>query len=116
MKLIYIAGKYTGKTYSEIDDNIKKAEAKAIELIAKKGESGYYPVTPHLNTAHFEIYKSALPGIDYIYWLKGTIEMLMKCYGILMMDNWKESSDAKKEHQIALDNNIPVFYTVDEVM
>lgn len=33
MKMIYVAGKYSGKTYSEGDDNIKKAEEVSIEDI-----------------------------------------------------------------------------------
>lgn len=116
MKLIYIAGKYTGKTYSEIDNNIKKAEAKAVELIAKKGLSGYYPVTPHLNTRHFEIYETCLSDIGYNYWITGTAEMLMRCDGILMLENWENSSGGRMEHQIARENNIPIFYSVDEVV
>ena len=115
MKLVYIAGKYTGKSFSEVDDNIKKAEAKAIELIAKKGLKGYYPVVPHLNTAHFEIYEPALLGIDYTYWIKGTAEMLLKCDCILMMKNWEESSGARGEHKIAQDNDIPIYYSVEEI-
>jgi hypothetical protein len=115
MKLIYIAGKYTGKTYLEIEDNIKKAEAVAIELIAKKGKQGYYPVTPHLNTAHFEIYEPCLDGIDYDYWLEGTAEMLKRCDGILLMKSWYESSGAIKECGLAQQLNIPIYFNIDDI-
>ena len=36
MKLIYIAGKYTGKTFNEVDDNIKKG----IDEVAAEKERG----------------------------------------------------------------------------
>jgi len=115
MKLIYIAGKYTGKTFSEIDDNIKKAEAVAIELVAKRGKQGFYPVTPHLNTAHFEIYEACLDGINYNYWLEGTAEMLKRCDGILMMENWRDSRGAIKEKNLAWELDIPVYLNIEEI-
>ena len=114
MKLVYIAGKYTAKTYSEIENNIKKAEAKAVELIAKRGLEGYYPITPHLNTAHFEIYEPALP-IDYNYWIGGTAELLKRCDCILMMDGWEDSSGARGEKELAEKLSMPIYYSVEEI-
>lgn len=114
MELIYIAGKYTAKTYSEIDNNIKKAELAAVEVISKLGLKGWFPITPHLNTAHFEIYEPALP-IDYHYWIDGTAELLKKCDAILMLPGWEESSGARGEKEIAEKLGIPVFYNVDEI-
>lgn len=109
MKLIYVAGKYSGKTYSEIDDNIKKAEAVSIKLFRK----GWAVLTPHKNTAHYEIYEDE--NLTYETWLNADLEMLKRCDAIFMMPGWDDSAGAQQEYQFALDNDMQIFYLLDDV-
>ena len=52
MKLIYIAGPYKGKTVYEISENIRLARTHAALIL--KYCPGYFPVTPHMNTAFMD--------------------------------------------------------------
>ena len=116
MKLIYIAGKYTGVTYAEVEKNIIDARRAAIDLLSKKWEKGFFPVTPHLNTAHFESMREIVfCNIDYDFWLKGTKEILKRCDGILLLENWIYSSGAIEEKKYAEKLGIPIYYSIDEI-
>lgn len=110
MKLIYIAGPYTGPNFSVIDDNIKRAEEVAIQLWA----AGWAVFCPHLNTAHFERYER-LAGLDYETWISGTMEILKRCDAIFMMKAWTYSTGAKMEHQFAIKNNKNIYYEKDGI-
>lgn len=105
MKLIYTAGPYTGKTYSEVDDNIKKAENVSIQLWKK----GWAVICPHLNTCHFEIYEG-VAGIDYHTWIKGDLLMLEKCDAIIMCQGWENSKGSIGELELAKKLGIEIFY------
>jgi len=104
MKLIYVAGKYTGKTYSEIDDNIRKAEALSIKLFRE----GWAVITPHKNMAHYEIYED--DTLDYHTWLDADFEMLKRCDAIIFLKNWYESPGSREEHDFSEKEEIPIFY------
>jgi len=104
MKVIYVAGKYSGKGYSEIEDNIKRAEKASIKLFRK----GWAVITPHKNTAHYEIYEDET--LTYEMWLAADMEMLKRSDAIFLLNGWQNSHGAVKEQQYALGNNMPVFY------
>jgi len=115
MKLIYIAGKYSGLNFNKVEINIRKARNTALKLIQKIGSLGYFPITPHMNTAHFEEYEAILDGIDYEYWLNGSRELLERCDALLLLDNWNDSNGATKEKEIAEAKGIPIFYSIKEI-
>lgn len=110
MKKIYVAGKYTGKTYSEIDDNIYKAEQISIKLIQK----GWNVFTPHKIYSHYERYEG-VGNFDYHLWLKMDIEWMLLCDAVIFMNEWQNSPGAMKEHRIAVDNNKKIFYEAQEI-
>lgn len=115
MKLIMISGPYTGRTSEETKDNIEKARLKALEIISKKGRFGWFPITPHMNTAGFEMYESVLEGIDQYYWYNGYNSLVMKCDAIYMLNDWEKSEGAKKENGIAKETKTPIYYDVDSI-
>ena len=107
MKLIYVAGKYRGKTLNEVYWNINGARevAEAILRLCP----GWFPIVPHMNTAFMD----GLVG-DKIF-LKGDKELLKRCDGIYLMPFWKESKGAKAEYRFALKNKIPVYRSLVEL-
>ena len=104
MKMIYIAGPYSGESYSDIDDNIRRAEATALTAITR----GWGVIIPHKNTAHFDIY-DALLGVDYKFWVDMTMELLKRSDAIYMMRNWRASSGARGEAEYAISKDMPAF-------
>jgi len=115
MKLIYISGKYSDINFWKVDFNIRKAKNEAIALIREVGRHGYFPITPHLNTGHFEEREEMFEGVNFEYWLNGTIELLKRCDAMLLLDNWEDSNGAKKEIEIAVANGMPVYYSIEEL-
>lgn len=121
MKLIYIAGPYRQwqddeGTVSTIAHNIMDAREVAANLVRRLQGKGFFPVTPHLNTAHFE----RLTGLDVVedaYWLDGTAELLKRCDGVLLTrpDAGKVSSGTANEILLALKMEKPVYRTLDEL-
>lgn len=96
MKILYVAGPYMGKTIRETVDNTRKAE----ELAIKIWEAGYIALCPHKNTA-------LLDGIvsEKIF-LNGSMHLLSRCDGMVVMNSSSESEDTKAEIIFALDHNI----------
>jgi hypothetical protein len=105
MKVIYVAGKYSGDSYSEVHDNILKAEKVGLELIAR----GWAVIIPHLNLYHFERYE--ISGMfDYTTWMGIDIELLSRSDAIFMMRGWEHSKGATHEHAIAEGEGLDIYY------
>jgi hypothetical protein len=104
LPLVYIAGKFTGKTRADVDQNIAAAVALALEV----ARIGAMPVCPHSNTSHPD-FESLQP---YTFWIDGTLELLRRCDAVVMVDNWRDSSGAKGEREEAIKLGMPVFYSV----
>ena len=100
MKLIYIAGKYRGKSDNEVWHNIMEAR-RAAEIIAEHGDM---PVVPHLNTMF-------MGGIQNDqFWLDGTLELMRRCDAVWVLPNWKKSVGAVAEVREAKRLKMAIFY------
>jgi Domain of unknown function (DUF4406) len=111
LKVVYIAGKYRGKThcgksYTEIHGNIMLARAWAIKIIDL---GGCITLTPHLNSMHMELDGKNDPA----FWYKADIELLRRCDAIFMLPNWMDSRGAIEEKNFAEKYHIPVFTELD---
>jgi len=100
MKLIYVAGKYRGKTEAEIFDNIIHARNAAYRL----WEKGYAVICPHLNSAFM-----GNPAIDD-HFIKGDLEILSRCDAIYMLRNWLDSDGARREFERASQLGEEIYY------
>jgi len=109
MKLIYVAGKYTGKTYSEIEDNIRKSEVASLKLIRK----GWAIFTPHKNTAHYEIYETE--DLTYHTWIKIDDEILRRCDAIFMMKDYVQSKGSLRELDLAKQLKLDIYFEDDGI-
>jgi len=105
MKLIYVAGKYSGDSYEDIDSNIIKAELASVQLI----KNGWAVFTPHLNTRHFEKYTDIKNEVYY----QMDIEILTRCDAIFMLDNYADSVGANHEHDVAYKYNLDIYFQED---
>ncbi|KAB0549761.1 DUF1937 family protein [Pseudomonas argentinensis] len=101
MHLIYVAGPYRGPDRAAIVRNIAGARAVAIHA----AEQGWFPVCPHLNTAHME---EDLPFPDD-YWLAGTMLLMEQCAAVVLVPGWQNSTGTLAEVARAKQLGIPVF-------
>lgn len=98
--VIFISGKYRGKTTKEVELNIFLAT----EASKKLWKLGYIVICPHLNTSHFD-------GIcEDDVWLNGYLEILKRCDAIYMLNNWLQSEGAIKEYELAEKIGIKILF------
>lgn len=102
MKVVYVAGPFRGPNNWEIEENIRRAERLALEV----WRSGAACLCPHTNTRFFQ------GAADEAVWLDGDLEMLKRCDAIIMTDDYQRSSGARAEHDCAVVEGIPVFYSI----
>ncbi len=100
MKVVYVAGPFRGPNHWEIAQNIRRAEALALQVWL----AGAAALCPHANTRNFQD-----AGPDEI-WLKGDIELLERCDAIILTDDWKSSAGAKAERHHAKSKGLAVFH------
>lgn len=103
-KIIYIAGKYTGP---EVLMNIHKAKMAAQSV----WEAGFTAFCPHLNSGMF-----ASTKLKYRDYMDGDTVILTFCSGIYMLEGWEQSKGAKEEKEYAELLEIPIFYSVEEII
>jgi len=97
LKLVYVAGKYRGKTINETYENVALVREHSVKL----WKLGYAVLCPHTNTSFMD---GVMPDQAF---LDGTMEMLKRCDLIYMIPNWKQSSGAILEREYAQKNGIP---------
>ena len=105
MKVIYIAGPHTGKSWADVESNIKTAEAAALQLWA----AGWAVICPHLNSAHMEQY-DAITGMDYKKWIAGTMEILKRSDAVYFLEGWEKSSGSRAELEEAAALQLSIYY------
>lgn len=99
LKLIYIAGPFTGPHAWAIAQNVRAAETCAVGVV----EAGAMPVIPHTITRNFE----GLASLEF--WYEGTLELLRRCDGVYMVPGWETSRGVKAEREEARRLKLPVF-------
>ena len=107
MKVIYIAGKYSGGNEYEVKKNIATAEDAAVAIWKTLKAS---VVCPHLNTAHWGQLLTHQQFID------GDLAIMERCDAVLFLDGWKESRGACLEHNHAFARNMVRLYGVDDAL
>lgn len=99
LRLVYIAGPYRGPHEFAVRQNVRAAEALAVEV----WRLGAVAVCPHKNT-------SGLGGVvpDAAF-LAGVLEILRRCDAVLVTGNWRDSAGARVEVAEAGRLGLPVF-------
>jgi hypothetical protein len=105
MVMVYVAGPFRGPNHWEIEENIRRAERLALEA----WKLGCAVICPHTNTRFFQ---GAAP--DHV-WLDGDLEMIRRCDVVLMTPDWERSEGAQAERRLALQLEIPVVYSLEEL-
>lgn len=99
MKLIYIAGPFTGKNALEISQNVARAEYWA----AAVAECGAMPICVH------SLGKSMHGIQSEAFWYDGTLEVLKRCDAALFINGWPHSKGCQSEYAFCKANGILTF-------
>lgn len=96
MKIIYIAGPFSG----DVENNIKAA----ISVADKLRTAGVTVICVHENGLHNDSL-----GMPYEYWINATLEIMRRCDGVQLIDGWEKSSGTRGEVEEAKRLGMPVF-------
>jgi hypothetical protein len=102
MRLIYVSGKYNGKTHEDIAYNIDVATKASIELFKR----GWNVITPHKNTAHYE----EILDLEQEQWMHRYLDLLRRSDVIFLLKDWRQSKGAKIEYEFAIQNHMEIFF------
>lgn len=105
MFFAYIAGPYRAEHTYQIDRNIRKAKEVGEELALL----GFFPIIPHVNTAHMD-------GIqDDAFWLAGALKLMDRVADlVVLIPGWELSAGTKMEFNLAMQKGIPIFIWPDD--
>ena len=99
MTAVYIGGPYSAPTQHQIEQNIRAAEALALEV----WKLGAVAICPHTMT---RFYEGVLPRET---WLAGDLELLRRSDALLLVRGWEESAGTRAEVEYASQLKIPIF-------
>lgn len=102
MHLIYVSGPFTAGNGRTVQDNIELAKKAGYRL----RKLGLMPIIPHISIL------DPGPGeAGYKLAMKECLELMRRCDGVFMMENWRESRGARIERWVAMRRfNQPVAY------
>jgi len=105
--ILYISGPYSAGNGRSVAENIAVARAHAEVAAARKG---WMPLTPHLNTAQFEV---DCPEISHKEWLAGDVKILRSLdpadAAVLLLPGWERSNGARLERDWVIHLNLEIF-------
>ena len=108
--ILYISGPYSPGYGRTVEDNIRIAR----EYATRAWNRGWAAITPHLNTAGFELDCTDLRHED---WLAGDLSILSHLdparSAVLMLPRWKQSKGARLEFKEACKRGFPVYFSTD---
>jgi len=99
VRVVYVAGPFRGATPWDVEQNVRRAEAAALEV----WKAGATALCLHANTRHFD--KLCADEL----WISGTQELLARCDAIYMTGDWPSSRGSVAELRSALLKGMPVF-------
>lgn len=99
---IYISGPITG-----IDEN--RCDVTFGFTAADLEIRGHEPISP------WHVAKMLPDSFSYEDYMDIDMVLLKKCDAILMLDGWEESRGATREFGYASRNDLPIFYSINEI-
>lgn len=105
---VYLSGPITPKRNALAEDHVAAALRVYLELIA----AGVPCFCPQLGAA----FPSAWTRVTYAQWLSFDLAVIDRCTHVLMLDGWESSSGACVEKAYAEGKQIPIVYSLGELL
>jgi hypothetical protein len=99
MLRVYVAGPIRARNNWEVEQNIRRAEGWALEII----RAGAAPHCPHTQDRHF------IGVMPEEHFLKQDLAWLEVSDAIFMVGDWRRSAGSVGEYEFARENDIPIF-------
>ena len=96
MKLVFIAGPFSGANAWEIACHVHEAEAVGLRV----AKLGGMPVVPH------SLGRSMFGTRPETFWRAGCLALLARCDGIVLLPTWSSSAGAYAESNFATEHGI----------
>lgn len=106
----YISGPYScggEATLRERRANVEKAR----QIFRKLLEMGHNPICTYIQTAEMD----DVPGMSWSRFLANSIEWLLKCDAVFMVEGWTLSDGAIDEHAAAMAMHMPIYQDILDV-
>jgi hypothetical protein len=105
--MIYLAGPITAKDGFSVEQNVASAAAVYFQL-ARAGKAAFCPQLGATLQAAFDV--------SYEMWMTFDFAVIDCCDTVLMLDRWRTSEGACREHEYALLTGKRVVYDVMELL
>lgn len=109
-KKVYVAGAYSASDGLTFLDNIRKGMRKSTEVFL----SGFSPFCPWLDF-QFQLMLKDGEGLTVDDYQSYSIDWLMASDALLLVEGWENSKGTKNEIEIAKENDIPIFESIEEL-
>lgn len=108
MKRVYVASAISAENLEKGLGNLRKGILAGVELLKR----GYAPYIPHLNH-QFNLIQDEHIDVELYY--SYDLEWLSVCECMLVLPNWENSRGVKAEIEFAKENNIPIYYNIEDI-
>jgi len=109
MKRVYVASAISAENLEKGLGNLRKGILAGVELLKR----GYAPYIPHLDY-QFNLIQDEHIDVDLYY--SYDLEWLSVCECMLVLPNWENSRGVKAEIEFAKENNIPIYYNIEDIV
>lgn len=110
MKKVYVAGAISAPSIEDGLKNIRKGIIAGAELLSM----GFSPYVPHLDY-QFNLVQSEV-HIDVETYYKHDLEWLKLCDCMLVLPGWEHSKGVNCEIAFAEQNNIPIYFSKEQIL
>lgn len=109
IRVVYVGGPFSGSCTWEIEGNVRRAEALALEV----AKLGAMPLCPHTNSRFFHGVDLSLPIPASRFWYAGTMELLRRSDAMIVVPDWERSTGTHDEVNDCRTSGRPVFFDLD---
>lgn len=102
--VVYVAGPIRAANAWEREQNIRRAEALALEA----WRAGAAAICPHAMGRFYD-------DGDYAMWIAGDLAIIARCDAVLVTPDWERSQGARAEVAEAHRLGVPVLHSVGEI-
>ena len=103
--VLYLASPYRGRNEWDTYLNITSAHLAAKQIWSK----GHACISPVSNTAWMGEMN------DHNFWMRGDLEILARCDGLVLNLGWEKSHGCNEEYQEAIRLNMTIYFGPDSV-